>query len=72
MTDLEFFARVSAAGFKGQIAHGSANPYRVEWTGHTETVRLVGERKDREITRNTGYATASTAVAAAESLLPNR
>lgn len=68
MTDTEFFTRVSAAGFKGQIARGSAEPYRVEWTGHTETVRLVGERKDREITRNTGFATAAEAVAAAESL----
>jgi hypothetical protein len=66
MTDAEFFARVREAGFVGRIVRSNAEPYQVEWTGHTETVFVGGE--DYETVRVTGYASADDAVAAAESI----
>ena len=68
MSKQEFFARVGAAGFQGIISPSQANPFLVEWTGHTETVSVMGCEEDQEQTVVTSYLTADDAVAAAESM----
>jgi len=68
MSTTEFFNRVDAAGFHGFISPSQAKPFFVEWTGHTETVSVMGCDHEQEITVVTSYLTAADAVHAAESM----
>jgi len=69
LTDTEFFDRIEAAGFKGIICRTQPLSYSVEWTGHKETVHVLGGRKKGyEVTVVTSYATPEEAVEAAESI----
>lgn len=67
MNKQEFFTRVNATGFNAVYVESQDKPFMVRWTGHTETVSVMGCEDDQEATCTTCYATAEEAIAAAES-----